>query len=41
VGSEVLRGLIVGAFLAVLFHAVNGLPTWFPLASQTTIPSFS
>ncbi len=41
VGRDLLIGLIVGAFLAVIYHLVNGLPTWVPFKSQTTIPLFS
>jgi serine/threonine-protein kinase len=41
VGRDVLLGLVLGALLATGIHLVNGLPTWFPFPSQTTIPSFS
>jgi len=40
VGRDVLIGLVLGAFLAVVYHLVNGLPTWIPFKSQTTIPLF-
>ena len=41
VGRQVLIGVTVGAFCAVLYHLVNGLPTWRSFGAQTTIPSFS
>lgn len=40
VGREALYGLAIGALMAALYHLVNGLPTWIPFDSQTTIPLF-
>lgn len=41
VGRDALIGMMAGAFVAMTVHLVNGLPTWIPLASQTTIPTFN
>jgi len=37
VGRDVLVGALAGSALALVFHLVNGLSTWFPLSGQTTI----
>jgi serine/threonine-protein kinase len=38
VGRDILIGATAGTGLALLAHVVNGLPTWFALQGQTTIP---
>src|SRR5437867_8454354 len=38
VGRDVLIGAGVGTLIAVVVHVTNGLPSWFPLGGQTTIP---
>jgi serine/threonine-protein kinase len=40
VGRDVLLGLVLGTFIAVVYHLVNGLPTWIPFTAQTTIGHF-
>ncbi len=40
VGRDVLVGALAGTGLALIFHVVNGLSTWFPFQGQTTIPGF-
>jgi hypothetical protein len=39
VGRDVLIGACLGAFMASVAHLTNGLPSWLPLGTQTTIPS--
>jgi hypothetical protein len=38
VGRDVLIGAGFGTLVAITIHVTNGLPTWFPLGGQTTIP---
>ena len=38
VGRDVLIGAGMGTLTAVVVHVSNGLPTWFPLGGQTTMP---
>lgn len=38
VGRDLLAGACAGAFTAFIVHLTNGLPSWFPLGGQTTIP---
>jgi serine/threonine-protein kinase len=38
VGRDILIGAAAGAVLALIQHIVNGLSTWFPFQTQTTIP---
>jgi serine/threonine-protein kinase len=40
VARDVLIGLTFGALVASCTHVVNGLPTWFDIAHQTSMPSF-
>jgi protein kinase-like protein/zinc ribbon protein len=38
VGRDILIGAATGAVVALIQHVVNGLSTWFPFQTQTTIP---
>jgi hypothetical protein len=39
VGRDILIGAVTGTVLALIQHVVNGLSTWFPFQTQTTIPA--
>ncbi len=39
VGRDILIGALAGTVLALIAHVVNGLSTWFPFQTQTTIPA--
>jgi serine/threonine-protein kinase len=39
VGRDVLVAAAFGAAVGLVFHVVNGLPSWFAFPGQTTIPS--
>ena len=39
-GGKCSSGWCLGAFLATVYHLVNGLPTWIPFTAQTTIAHF-
>jgi serine/threonine-protein kinase len=41
VGRDVLIGLCLGAAIGVLFHLVNGLPTFVSLPIQTSVPQLT
>jgi serine/threonine-protein kinase len=38
IGRDVLIGAVFGAGAALVYHVVNGLPSWFAFPGQTTIP---
>ena len=38
VGRDVLSGALAGTLQTLMFHVTNALPTWIPIAGQTTVP---
>jgi hypothetical protein len=41
VGSDLLWGTVLASASVATFYLINGLPTWFSFATQTTVPALS